>query len=293
MARRQPTGRRGSSSGGRRIVSTNVTDEADVLDDTVDLSTQKAPTVRRSHDPAWPALHRCCATASPRHGAGGDRGGRPSGGPRPAATGDRPRIQHSTGVRGLRAAAKIFAAVAVLVSMFANRLAVVRPAQRTCAVRPAPPADPPHPSPQPRRPQRRAPRGPGRPRHERHRDAQPVLRGVAWRGCSTSAAGARRCPHGGLRLAAGARRLCHHDPAARDLRGCKAPAGATGLAVRNGEMMATIGELVSGAETIRAYEAGARYRGSPTPRCRHGRRRTSAPASSARRCSRLARCSRP
>lgn len=29
---------------------------------------------------------------------------------------------------------------------------------------------------------------------------------------------------------------------------------------RNGEMMATIGELVSGAETIRAYEAGERYR---------------------------------
>ena len=62
---------------------------------------------------------------------------------------------------------------------------------------------------------------------------------------------------------------------------------------RNGEMLGAVSEVVSGAETIRAYDAGADVRhaarsgpcdGGPTPR--------SAATSSARSCSRSARCSR-
>ncbi len=64
-------------------------------------------------------------------------------------------------------------------------------------------------------------------------------------------------------------------------------------AERNGEMMSAITEVVSGAETIRAYDAGAEY-GEQAERRRRpaGRARRSRPASSAPSCSRPARCSR-
>ena len=135
-----------------------------------------------------------------------------------------------------------------------------RPAQRAGAVPPAGAADRPHPPAQPRRPQRGAARRARRPGHQRHRDAGPVLpvgrAGLVARR-PADAAGRRR----DARLRLGARRSSP-SPSPRRWRSCCASCSATSSRAydqareRNGEMLAAVTEVVAGAETIRAYDAG-------------------------------------
>lgn len=249
-------------------MSTNVTDEADVLDDTVDLVDAEGAdgsaiaTIRRGLRVA-PMLRNGLATTWGLAAIGAvgrvvvpvllqqaiDRG-----------------IQHSTGVRvGFVLQLGIFAAVAVLVSMFANRLAVVRLGVRSehalfdlrrrliHHIHHLSLAD-----------------------HNEERrgalvarvtsDIETLNRFFSWGGL----AWLLNIP---LLVLVGALMVVYDwqlalvafvitIPLLVILRGLqKRLLGAYEVSrVRNGEMMATIGELVSGAETIRAYEAGARYR---------------------------------